>query len=91
VRLLAFHWTTLPGTKPVPFTVSVRDGFPAATDAGERPLMAGTGLLPGLLMVNDVPAEVPPPGAGFHTVTVAAPAEATSDAMMDAVNCVGLT
>jgi len=42
-------------------------------------------------MVNVCPEEVPPPGAGFVTVTVAVPAEAISAAVIEAVNVVALT
>lgn len=38
-----------------------------------------------------VPVDVPPPGAGFTTVIVAAPPAEISDAVTAAVNCVALT
>ena len=34
VRLLPFHFTTDPDTKPVPWTVSVKPGPPGAATAG---------------------------------------------------------
>ena len=43
------------------------------------------------LIVNDRLPEVPPPGAGFVTVTVAVPAVAISAAVIAAVNCVAFT
>ena len=42
-------------------------------------------------MASDRAADVPPPGAGFNTVTCAVPAVATSAAAMDAVRRVALT
>ena len=39
-----FQLTMEPETKPVPLTVSVKAAPPAATLAGERELIAGTGL-----------------------------------------------
>jgi hypothetical protein len=61
---------------------------PAATDAGERPAMAGTGLLAGLVIVKVAGEDVPP---GVTTATVAVPAFATSPSVIAAVNCVELT
>ena len=43
------------------------------------------------LIVNDRLPDVPPPGAGLVTVTVAVPAVAISAAVIAAVNCVALT
>ena len=44
-RGLPFHLTTEPGTKPVPFTVSVKSGPPGATAVGTSGwLTNGTGL-----------------------------------------------
>src|SRR2546430_9843918 len=42
-------------------------------------------------MVNVAAAEVPPPGAGLTTVTLAMPAAAMSAARIVAVSCVGET
>ena len=44
-----------------------------------------------MVVVKFSALEVPPPGAGFVTVTVAAPPEAIAAAGMAAVNCVALT
>ena len=41
--------------------------------------------------LNVAPVDVPPPGAGFTTVIVAAPPVEISDAVTAAVNCVALT
>ena len=42
-------------------------------------------------MVKFTGLEVPPPGAGFVTVTASIPVEATLEGRMAAVNCVELT
>src|SRR5262245_2891258 len=46
-----------------------------------------TGVLPPVVMVKVCPFDVPPPGVGLNTVTVALPAAATSAAVICAVNC----
>lgn len=74
-------------TKFVPFTVSVNAAPPAVALLGERVVMVGNGLL----MVKVADAEVPPPGAGFVTVTLIVPPVAISAARMAAVSCVALT
>ena len=51
--------------KFVPLMVKVCADAPAATDTGERELIAGTAL-PTVKLAGD---EVPPPGAGFVTAT----------------------
>jgi hypothetical protein len=65
VRLAPLNWTVAPFTKPVPFTVSVNDPEPAKTAEGDNEESAGTALL----TVKVTALEVPPPGAGFVTVT----------------------
>lgn len=87
VRGLAFQFTTLPVTKFVPYTDSVKPAEPAVTDAGEIPVREGGGLL----MVNVALPDVPPPGAGFTTATLSVPAAATSAAAITAVNWLELT
>ena len=70
-----FQSTTEPETKFDPCTVSVKAGPPAVALLGEIELIAGTGLL----MVNVIAFDVPPPGAAFTTVTEAVPAVLMSD------------
>jgi hypothetical protein len=72
--------------KFVPVTVSVKAAPPAVALAGEIELSVGLGF--GALIVNVCAPEVPPPGAGFDTVTDAVPAEAMSAAVICAVSCV---
>ena len=50
-------------------------------------MIVGTGLF----TVNGEFPEVPPPGAGFVTVTLNVPAAAMSGAVIAAVTCVALT
>lgn len=66
--------TADPDTKPEPFTVKVKAVPPAVALDGKRDVMATFGLL----IVNWRLAEVPPPGAGLVTVTLAVPAVAMS-------------
>src|SRR5919108_53171 len=87
VRGAPFHCTVLPGTKPVPVAVSVKAAPPAVALVGETVVSVGMGLL----TENVCAAEVPPPGAGVTTVTVAVPAAAMSAAVMAAVSWVALT
>lgn len=70
-----------------PFTVSVKAGEPRVVLAGERDMMAGTGLVVTELMVNTDTLEVPPPGVPVKTVIFAVPAEASKKALTDAVTC----
>ena len=73
--------TTAPETKLLPFTVSVNAEPPTVAELGERVLIAGTGLL----IVKVWALEVPPPGEGLNTVTLAVPAVAMSAARIEAV------
>ncbi len=66
--------TCAPFTKPDPFTVNVCALFDPVTGFGDTLVMDG----PTELIVNVAPADVPPPGLGVYTVTVALPAEAMS-------------
>ena len=59
--------------KFVPVIVSVVAGAPATTLDGDNDVMVGTGLLLEDRIVNCWLA-LPPPGAGFVTVTVTGPA-----------------
>ena len=84
VRGAPFQFTTEVATKPEPFTVSVKAAPPAVALLGEIEPIAGTGLL----MVNVIAFDVPPPGGPFTTVTEAVPAVAMSAAEMEAVSIV---
>jgi hypothetical protein len=75
VRADPFQFTTEPETKFEPFTVRVKAGPPAVALLGEIELIAGTGLL----MVNVIAFDVPPPGRAFTTVTETVPAVLISD------------
>lgn len=68
--------------KPLPFTVSVNAAVPALTVFGDMEVATGCGLF----TVNVIAFDVPPPGAGFVTVTEGVPAAATSPAKIVAVN-----
>jgi len=80
--------TVAPLTKLLPLTVSVKAAPPAITLPGERVLVVGSGLFTVKVSAG---VEVPPPGAGFVTVTDLGPAEAISDAAMVALTCVAST
>jgi hypothetical protein len=75
--------TTLVEVKLPPLTVRVKADPPAVIEEGERVVVEGTGLL----VVKVRMAEVPPPGAGLKTVTLAVPADAISATVMAAVTC----
>src|SRR5262245_55415112 len=83
VRVLPFHRTLEPLTKPVPLTVNVKPALPAMVAFGEIDVIAGAGLL----IVNVAAGDDPPPGAGLLTTTLAVPAVAMSLAVIAAVNC----
>ena len=84
VRVAVPNLTTEPETKFVPVTVKVNEPLPAATQVGLSELVVG----PGLLIVNVIELEVPPPGAGLTTVTDAVPAVATFAAGTTAVSLI---
>jgi len=84
--LLPFHCTTELDKKFEPFTVSVKAGPPTTVVAGERPPIAGVGLL----MVKVELFELPPPGAGLTTVMGTFPPAAISLAEIWAVSTVEL-
>ena len=67
--------------KPVPLTVNTWLAVPATTEAGDKLEIDGTGLLFGLVTENVAGAEVPPPGAGFVTVTGTLPTVLRSPAV----------
>ena len=68
--------------KFVPVTVSVKARLSAEMLAGERVVSVGTGLLTMKLSADDVP----PPGDGVCTATLALPAEVRSEAGTCAVS-----
>jgi hypothetical protein len=90
VRFVPFHLTTELEMKLVPFTVRVKATPPAVADEGLRLVVVGRGLS-GTLIVKVWALEVPPPGVGLKTVTLAVPAVAMSAARIDAVTWVALT
>ena len=81
-------FTVAPATKPVPVRVNVKAAPPTVAEAGAIEVSVGAETA---LIVNDRLPDVPPPGAGFVTVTVAVPAVAISAAVIAAVNCVAFT
>lgn len=87
VRRFPFHQTVDALTNPLPLTVSVNAAPPAVVELGFKLVSVGKGLL----MVKVAAVEVPPPGVGLLTVTLAVPAVAMSEAGIAAVNCVALT
>jgi hypothetical protein len=70
-----FQRTVEPATKLWPVTVSVNEDPPLNAEVGEMPLRTGRGFGE---MLKVPPAEMPPPGAGLETVTVAEPTPAMS-------------
>ena len=66
----------------VPVTVSVKAPLPTAAVLGEIEVSVGAGLL----IVNVLAADVPPPGVGVNTVTDTVPAAAMSAALICAVS-----
>jgi hypothetical protein len=81
-------FTVAPATKPVPVRVNVKAAPPAVAEVGAVEVSAGPAAA---LIVRDRFADVPPPGVGLVTVTVAVPAVAMSAAVIAAVSCVALT
>ena len=79
-------FSVAPLTKPEPLTVRVKAAPPTVAAAGESNVM----ITFELLIVNGMPAELPPPGPGFATVTFAVPAVAMSAAVIAAVSWVEL-
>jgi hypothetical protein len=85
VRLVPFHLTTEDEMKLFPVTANVNEELPTAADEGLIDKVTGRGLLLEVI-VNVNPDEVPPPGVGLNTVTVAVPPDAISAAGTVAVN-----
>jgi hypothetical protein len=82
VRAEPLKFTTDVETKLVPFTVSVNAASPTFLLAGAMLVVVGTKLF----TVKVCGLEVPPPGAGFVTVTLNVPALVKSVAGIVAVN-----
>lgn len=76
-------FTVAPVAKPLPVRVRVNAVPPTVAVAG--PIEVRVGAVAALI-VNDSVPDVPPPGAGFVTVTVAVPAVARSAAVIAAVS-----
>src|SRR5579864_6734267 len=57
----ALYVTVEAGTKPEPLTARVCAALPTVSEAGEREVIAGTGLL----TIRFAAGEEPPPGAGL--------------------------
>jgi len=81
VRLLPFHFTTAPLTKPEPVTVSVNAGSPTPAVNGVRLMMAG-------MTVKVTALEIKLPEV--MTVIGKTPTVVISVATIDALNCVEL-
>ena len=81
-------FTAAPATNPVPVRVNVKAAPPAVAEVGAAEASVGAEAA---LIVNDRLPDVPPPGAGFVTVTVAVAAVAISAAVIAAPNCVAPT
>jgi len=75
VRPVPFHNTVAPLTKLLPLTASVNLALPAMTVPGDSEVAFGTGFT--MLKARDGD-DVPPPGAGFTTVTAAEPVDVMS-------------
>jgi hypothetical protein len=86
VRGAPFHSTTEFVSKPVPINVIVA-ACPDGTICGDIEVRTGVGLV----TLNGSAALVPPPGAGFCTVTALAELLASAEAGSVAFNSVALT
>jgi hypothetical protein len=82
VRFTPLICTVAPFTKPVPLTVKGKAPSPTVALEGDRDVSVGGAML----MVKAAALEVPPPDAGFITVTFTTPAVSMSAAAMAAVN-----
>ena len=77
-----------PVVKLPPLTVRVKPGLPTVADEGLIEVNDGTGLV---VTVKITALEVPPPGAGFLTVTLLDPDVAKSEVRIKAVSWVDET
>jgi hypothetical protein len=89
-RALPFHCTTELDTKPEPPTNKLKVGPPTGAQLGSRRAIVGMGFVVPPLIVKFNAFEVPPPGGGLVTVTIAAPAETMAAAGIAAVSWVEL-
>jgi hypothetical protein len=83
-RAVPFHCTVEEVMKFAPVTVSVNAAPPAVAEFVLKDVIVGAGLL----IVNANPLDVPPPGVGVATVTIAVPALAMSAAVIAACRLV---
>jgi hypothetical protein len=83
-RAEPFHSTVEDDTKLVPVTANVKAVPPIIAEPGVNNVIEGTGVV----IVNVRAAEVPPPGEGLSTVTLAVLAELMSAAVMAACKLV---
>ena len=82
-RAVPFHCTCEVGMNPLPVTDKLSAVAPMAAEEGRIELTEGAGLA---AIVKAMPVDVPPPGEGLITVTVAVPTVETSAAVIAAVN-----
>jgi len=85
-RGVLFHVIVDPEIKFDPVAVSVKATPGAMANVGSMDVRIGTGLL----MVNVRPSDVPPPGEGFVTWTMAASETTMSEVGTVIDSCVGL-
>jgi hypothetical protein len=76
VMLLLPNFTVEPATKPVPVNTKEGIAWPNEPEVGEMAVKVGDGLL----TVNVCARLVPPPGAGFATITLTGPAVLSCEA-----------
>src|SRR5258707_13303933 len=79
------QFTAEAATKSLPPTARVNGGLPEAALDGTRVETAGTGFK-GLIVKVSAP-DVPPPGVGLNTATLAGPTAVKFDAGTVAVKC----
>ena len=85
-RERVFHLITDPAMKLLPLAVNVNVAAPAVTEVGAMEVNNGEGFE----IVKVDADDVPPPGVGLNTVTLAVPGVSTSDDCTVAVSCVVL-
>src|SRR5882762_4160616 len=80
-----FQFTVDAATKSLPVTARMNSGLPDAALDGARVEIDGTGFKAMIVKVSA--PDVPPPGVGLSTVTLAVPTAVRSDAGTVAVRC----